>query len=97
MTDPKWWLYIVETRYGHFYTGISTDVARRLKEHRSGTPRGARALRGKGPLTLRYTRCIGTKSHALRIEYAIKQLSHSRKSALLSDECALEQLFLTLI
>ena len=92
MADSKWWLYIVETCYGHFYTGVTTDVARRLKEHTQGAPRGARALRGKGPLQLRYKRCIGTRSQAQQIEYAVKQLPRSRKSALINDECLLEML-----
>ncbi|HAR09223.1 MAG TPA: hypothetical protein DCR98_12465, partial [Cobetia sp.] len=43
----EWSLYVLETAQGRLYTGISTDVVRRLSEHEGGK-RGARALRGKG-------------------------------------------------
>ena len=45
-----WSLYLIRDAAGRLYTGISTDVARRLAEHAAG--RGARALRGRGPLAL---------------------------------------------
>ena len=43
-----WYLYLLETRRGMLYTGITTDVARRLAQHEAG--QGAKALRGRGPL-----------------------------------------------
>ncbi|MDX1590109.1 MAG: GIY-YIG nuclease family protein [Oleiphilaceae bacterium] len=42
-----WSLYMLRTASGALYTGITTDVQRRLQEHRKGV-RGARALRGRG-------------------------------------------------
>lgn len=90
MADQKWWLYILETVYGQLYTGITTDVERRLKEHTLGAPRGARALRGKAPLQLRYCRLIGDKGQALRLEYAVKRLPRTRKMALVTGEIAFE-------
>ena len=48
--NQSWQLYIVRTAAGALYTGITTDVTRRVNQHQSG--RGARALRGKGPLDL---------------------------------------------
>lgn len=48
--SKQWQLYIVRTAKGSLYTGITTDVVRRVAQHQSG--RGARALRGKGPLDL---------------------------------------------
>lgn len=47
------------------YTGISTDVQRRLAEHQSG--KGARALRGRGPLQLVWQQSVGEQSLALRL------------------------------
>ncbi len=46
----RWYLYLVRCGDGTLYTGISTDVGRRLAEHRAG--KGARYLRGRGPLSL---------------------------------------------
>jgi len=75
--ERLWYLYLVETAAGALYTGISTDVDRRLAEHRAG--RGAKALRGKGPLTLVHRECIGDHGAALRQEAAVKRLSAAAK------------------
>jgi len=72
-----WQLYMVQTAAGVLYTGISTDVARRLEQHQSG--RGARALRGKGPLALVYRCDAGDRAAASRLEYRVKQLSRQQK------------------
>lgn len=90
MTSSVWWLYIIENVYGQLYTGITTDVERRLKEHEAGAPRGARSLRGKGPLQLRYTCQVGEHSLALRAEYAIKRLPRPRKLALVMGDLAFD-------
>lgn len=91
MTGGVWWLYILETVYGQLYTGVTTDVERRLKEHTAGAPRGARALRGKSPLQLRYSRLIGDKSRALRAECAVKRLPRVRKLALVEGMIEFEE------
>lgn len=79
---PLWHLYVLETAGGALYTGIATDVARRLAEHRAG--RGAKALRGKGPLTLRHQEPVGDHGEALRREAELKRLSATRKRAWLA-------------
>jgi len=68
---------------GSFYTGISTDVARRFEEHVSGSPKSAKYLRGRAPLELIYTNAIGTRSQALIEERRIKRLTKTQKEALL--------------
>ncbi|WP_280570311.1 GIY-YIG nuclease family protein [Chromohalobacter sp. 296-RDG] len=78
-----WYLYLVETASGALYTGVTTDVARRVREHRDGK-RGARALRGKGPLTLRHSEYVGSHGEALRREAALKKLSPTAKRAWLA-------------
>lgn len=75
---------MVETASGALYTGIATDVARRFAEHVDGR-RGARALRGKGPLTLMHQQVVGTQSEALRLEARIKRLSAGDKRAWLAS------------
>lgn len=79
MPDPRWSVYLVRCRDGTLYTGIATDVERRLREHQSSR-RGAKFLRGKGPLTLVYQREIGNRSTATRVELAIKQLPRRSKT-----------------
>lgn len=72
-------LYLVECRDGSLYTGIATDVSRRIKEHAQGA-KGAKYLRGKGPLKLLYQQAIGDRSLASKVESRIKRLSKTQKS-----------------
>ncbi|WP_318153404.1 GIY-YIG nuclease family protein [Halomonas sp. ML-15] len=80
---PVWYLYLVETAAGALYTGISTDVTRRFAEH-CGGKRGARALRGKGPLTLVHQQAVGSHTEALRLEREIKRMAAPAKRAWLA-------------
>ncbi|WP_203141604.1 GIY-YIG nuclease family protein [Marinobacter mangrovi] len=85
-----WHLYLVRTRSGALYTGITTDVERRFSEHQSGGPRAARSLRGKGPLTLAFAEAIGERTRAARLEYALKQWSRKRKEDLVAGRLRLQ-------
>lgn len=78
----RWSVYMVRTATGLLYTGISTDPLRRLRQHQSG--KGARALRGKGPLTLAWQQEVGEKGAALRIEYRLKQQPKAFKEQLIT-------------
>ena len=76
-----WSLYLLRCADGTVYTGIATDVHRRLAEHESGV-RGARYLRGRGPLSLLYQREIGDRSLATRLEILVKKLSRDEKTSI---------------
>jgi putative endonuclease len=76
----SWSLYMLRDGSGRLYTGISTDVQRRLGEHQAG--KGARALRGRGPLLLVWQHWVGDHGSALRLEYRLKQWPKARKEAL---------------
>lgn len=78
----EWFVYIIRTRHRHLYTGVSTDVARRFKEHQNGGLKGAKALRGKGPLVLEFQQVLASKRQAMQLEYAIKQLPKDKKEQL---------------
>ncbi|WP_312631392.1 GIY-YIG nuclease family protein [Pantoea piersonii] len=82
--NKAWQLYIVQTAAGVLYTGITTDVVRRVEQHESG--RGARALRGKGPLALVYRCDAGDRAAASRLEYRVKQLSRQQKLRLVAQQ-----------
>ncbi|WP_113626295.1 GIY-YIG nuclease family protein [Pectobacterium peruviense] len=79
-----WYLYMLRTVTGALYTGITTDVSRRLNQHQAG--KGAKALRGKGELTLVFQCLAGDRSNALKLEYRIKQLSKNQKERLVQDQ-----------
>jgi predicted GIY-YIG superfamily endonuclease len=50
----EWSVYLIRAAGDVLYTGIATDVDRRIEEHRTG--RGSKYLRGRGPLVLVYRR-----------------------------------------
>ena len=79
-----WHIYFVRTRYGCLYTGIATDVARRLIEHGQANGRGAKYLRSKGPLELAYQTKIGDRALALKVERSIKKLSKEKKESIVT-------------
>ncbi|MGL5295150.1 MAG: GIY-YIG nuclease family protein [Aeromonas sp.] len=84
LLSSSWSIYMVRTAAGLLYTGISTDPIRRLRQHQAGN--GARALRGKGPLTLVWQQEIGDKGAALRIEYRLKQQPKRFKEQLIVNQ-----------
>lgn len=79
-----WYLYILRCGDGTLYTGITTDVERRLEAHRQG--RGAKYTRSRGPLELAYQEKCGTHSEALKREYAVKQLPRDEKERLICNK-----------
>ncbi|GHD52012.1 putative endonuclease [Marinobacter persicus] len=84
-----WYLYLVRTAGGSLYTGITTDVQRRFAEHQAGAPKGARSLRGKGPLTLAFQAPAGDRGQASRLEWRVKRWPRARKEALVRGELSL--------
>ena len=78
-----WYLYILRCKDGSLYTGITTDVEKRLEAHRSG--KGAKYTRGRGPLELVYREECGDHSDALRRELEIKALTREEKLTLIKN------------
>ena len=76
-----YYLYILRCGDNSLYTGITTDVARRLAAHQSG--KGAKYTRGRGPLTLVCQEELPDKPSALRRELAVKALTREEKLALI--------------
>ena len=88
MSGSDYSVYIVQCADGTFYTGIATDVARRMQEH-DGGPRGAKYLKGRGPLQLVFSAAAGDRSRASQFEYHIKRLSRVEKEALVAGRKSL--------
>ena len=87
-----WYIYLIRCRDGSLYTGITTDVPRRLAEHREKGDAGAKYLRGRGPLTLVLQKSIGSRSMALSVERKVKKLSKMKKESLLQDDTYIERI-----
>lgn len=88
----EWHLYLVRTRQGSLYTGIATDVTRRIAEHEGAGDRGAKYLRSKGPLQVAYATKIGDRSLALRVEHCVKRLTKDEKEAIVARTPAGDEL-----
>ncbi|MCG7566904.1 GIY-YIG nuclease family protein [Pseudoalteromonas sp. CnMc7-15] len=73
-----WWLYIVQTRHNHWYTGVSNDVVKRFEAHQQG--KGAKNLRGKGPLSLIFATPVGSRSDACKLEWQVKKMRRATKA-----------------
>ena len=84
-------LYIVRCADGQLYTGIATDVEKRLAEHES-SPRGAKFLRGKGPLEVVFSETVGDRATALQLEYRVKRLNRAQKLELVDGRRCLADL-----
>lgn len=89
--DLEFSVYIVRCSDNTYYTGIAADVARRLKEHAS-SPRGAKYLKGRGPLQLVFQAAVGDRSVASQLEYRIKKLDRAAKQALIDGALSLADL-----
>lgn len=72
-----WFLYVVQCADGTYYTGISTDVARRVREHNAG--RGARYTASRRPVALRASWRFADRRGAMHAEIAFKRKARPEK------------------
>ena len=77
----KHFVYILQSADGRYYTGYTTDLERRLKEHQSGS--GGKFTRSFGAKKILYHESHPTKSSALKREAQIKGWSRQEKAALI--------------
>ncbi len=77
-------VYILRCRDGSLYTGITTDVPRRLQQHQTG--QASKYTRARLPVTLSWTCQVESWSQALKEEYRIKALRRDQKEALLHTQ-----------
>ncbi len=75
-----WSVYILQCAGDRLYTGISTDVARRFKQHVQKS--GAKFTQAYPPIAILGERECASRSDALKLEYQIKQLVPEAKRAL---------------
>ena len=88
----EWSVYIVRCRDRSLYTGISTDVQRRFREHISGGRTAAKYTRPFSSIELAYEIPIGNRRLAAKIEYRIKHLSKQKKELIISRRLSRDEL-----
>ena|ERR1039457_2211516 len=96
MKVVNWQVYIISCSDNSLYTGITTDVERRFRQHSEG--RGAKYFRGRQPIGIVYLESGHTRSSASKREIQIKSSSRIEKNILLgrvihSGDCNNRHLF----
>lgn len=82
-SGTQWFVYMVRCRDGSLYTGITTDVERRVGEHNSGVSgKGAKYTAARRPVALVYVERVADKAAASSREYWVRKLSRVEKLAL---------------
>ncbi|MDP4085429.1 MAG: GIY-YIG nuclease family protein [Bacillota bacterium] len=84
MEKNKHYFYVLTCKDGSFYGGYTNDLERRIKKHNEG--KGAKYTRGRGPVTLTYSKCFFSKSDALKAECYFKGLTRQKKIEFLKRE-----------
>jgi putative endonuclease len=79
----EWMVYILRCNDGTLYTGITTNIARRLKEHNEGV--GSKYTRGRRPVVLEYLEGGYDKSEATIMELFIKSRSRAIKERIIKS------------
>ncbi len=78
-----YYFYMLRCSDNSLYSGITTDLNRRVEEHNSGTSRSAKYTRAKKPVTLVYSEKHETKQAAMKREFQVKRLSKVKKEELI--------------
>ena len=82
--DGRGNVYILRCVDGSLYTGITTDLARRIGEHNQG--KGAKYTRSRLPVELLYFKKFPDRSSALKEELRIKKLKRKEKIYLIEEQ-----------
>jgi len=81
----EYYVYIVQCSDDTLYTGITTDINRRITEHNSSV-KGAKYTKVRRPVHLVYKECFEDRSSASKREYAIKKFSRKEKLQLINEK-----------
>jgi putative endonuclease len=78
-----WFLYIVRCADSSLYTGITTNIEKRIAAHNA--KKGAAYTRSRGPVVLVYRRGPLSESRARKREAAIKRWTKKQKEQLVAS------------
>lgn len=84
MINDPYFVYVLECSDGSLYTGIATDLKKRLEEHKSG--KGAKYTRAKGVKRIAYSEQQKNRSEALKRELQIKAMTRREKLLLVENK-----------
>ncbi|MEN8253073.1 MAG: GIY-YIG nuclease family protein [Patescibacteria group bacterium] len=81
MKTKPWYLYILLCSDNTYYTGIATNLDKRIEMHNS--KKGAKYTRGRLPVKLAYSEKLENESLARKREFEIKALTRKKKKELI--------------
>ena len=78
-----WTVYVLRCKDDSLYTGVTTDIERRINEHNNDNKLGASYTKSRRPVKLVYSEPCDDRSKALKREMGIKKLTRKQKEALI--------------
>ena len=81
----KYHVYIIQCSDGSYYTGISNDIERRLREHNEGKDSKSFTF-NRRPVRLKFSTSFTNSIDAIRFEKQVKGWSRAKKEALINGE-----------
>ena len=84
MGNRPWFLYVVHCSDGTLYTGVTTDIGRRIREHNTGN-RGAKYTKARRPVRLIYQVGFENRSTVQRAEHKFKKLTRKQKNEVINE------------
>ena len=85
MKLSPWYVYIIQNEKGHYYTGITTDLERRFKEH-AGSKKGAKFFHTGAPVDMVFSKKFSNRSLASKFECFVKKLTREQKIKLITTK-----------
>ena len=80
--EPMWYVYVAKCKDSTFYTGITTNIERRFKQHNGLLAGGARYTSARRPVELVYCEQAPDRAAASKREYQVRKLPRPQKQQL---------------
>ena len=81
-SDDSWFVYLLQCSDGSFYTGVTTDLKRRVRQHNGEIVGGANYTRARRPVAMVWHEGCENRSVAQQREYMVRRLSRLEKQRL---------------
>ena len=72
-SDDSWFVYLLQCSDGSFYTGVTTDLERRVRQHNGEIVGGANYTRARRPVSLAWYEACENRSVAQQREYSVRR------------------------
>ena len=81
-SDDSWFVYLLQCSDGSFYTGVTTDLERRVRQHNGEIVGGANYTRARRPVSLAWYEACENRSVAQQREYSVRRSTRLDKKRL---------------